>query len=54
MAFTPLKFQDNLSCIFLDFSTKGAKSKVSNYLLVDSVYITLVKAEQMHSNENGG
>ena len=39
MVFTLLKFQDNLSCIFADFSAKGAKSKVSNYLLVDSVVI---------------
>ena len=37
MVFTPLKFQDIPSCIFVDILTKGAKPKVSNYFLVDSV-----------------
>ena len=36
MVFTPLKFQDNSSCIFVDIK-KSAKSKMYNYLLVDSV-----------------
>ena len=38
---TPLKFQDNLWCNFFRFSTKSAKSKVFNYLLVDSVFYTI-------------